>query len=376
MLLPPFVRRLRLLSGLVLLVFVLGHLVNLAFALDSIEAMDRARVVLLAPWRTLPGMVLLSASILVHAVLGLLTLASRRSFALSRTDWVQLVLGVLTVPLLANHIALVGVFKTLNAQFQPDYGLLFAIFWKYMPANALLQVLAVVAVWVHGAIGLYGWLVLRPAWRRVGPLVTPLFFLVPIAALLGFAQGGKDVLVRLADNSEWQASIAANMSLITASKAQIETIRNDLMLGYALPALLAIAVFVGRAMRTRTQPVPLLYDGGISVSGKRGLSVLEVSLVNHLPHAHVCSGRARCGTCLIAVEGDAGALTPIRGDEAATLKRIHAGSGQRLACQARLTGGPLEITRLRPAYADASASRNPEEWKPVLQPVATPEGAP
>ena len=69
-------------------------------------------------------------------------IGQRRSFALSRTDWVQMLLGVLTVPLLINHIALVGVFKTLNQQFQPDYGLLFAIFWKYMPANALLQVLA------------------------------------------------------------------------------------------------------------------------------------------------------------------------------------------------------------------------------------------
>ncbi|GLS17529.1 hypothetical protein GCM10007874_05440 [Labrys miyagiensis] len=376
MLLPPFVRRLRLLGGLVLLVFVLGHLINLALALDSIEAMNQARAVLLAPWRTLPGMVLLSASMVIHAVLGLVTIASRRSFALSRTDWVQLLLGVVTVPLLINHLALVGVFKTLNSQFEPDYGLLFAIFWKYIPSNALLQVLGVVAVWVHGAIGIYSWLVLRPVWRRIGPLVTPVFFLVPIAALLGFAQGGKDVMVRLAGNGEWQAKIADNMALITASKAQIESIRNWMLLGYAVLALLAFASFIIRALHTRAQPVPVLYDGGVSVSGKRGLSVLEVSLLNHVPHAHVCSGRARCGTCLIEVDSGAQGLTPIKGDEAATLHRIHAGPGQRLACQARLTGGPVEVTRLRPAYADASASRNPEEWKPVLSPVATAEGAP
>jgi adenylate cyclase len=376
MLLPPFVRRLRLLSGLVLLVFVLGHLINLALALDSIEAMNQARAVLLWPWRTLPGTVLLVGSMLVHSVLGLLGIAMRRSFALSRTDWVQMLLGLLTVPLLVNHVALVGVFKALNQQFQADYGLLFAIFWKYMPANALLQVLAVVAVWVHGAIGLYTWLVLRPIWRRIGPVVTPVFFLVPIAALLGFAQGGKDVMVRLADNNEWQAKIAENMAVITASRAEIDAIRHWMLLGYSVLALLAVASFVMRAMRTRAQPVPVLYDGGAAASGRRGLSVLEVSLLNHVPHAHVCSGRARCGTCLVEVTSGAGALTPIRGDEAATLQRIHAGAGQRLACQARLTGGPVEVTRLRPAYADASASRNPEEWKPVLTVVAGAEATP
>lgn len=376
MLLPPILRLLRLLSGLVLLTFVLGHLINLSLALDSIEAMNRARAILLAPWRTLPGMVLLAGAALAHALLGLATIASRRSFALSRTDWVQMLLGLVTIPLLINHIVLVGVFKTLNDQFEPDYGLLFAIFWKFVPTNALLQVLAVVVVWVHGAIGLYSWLVLKPVWRRIGPLVTPLFFLVPIAALLGFAQGGKDVLFKLAGDSQWQAQIAASMGQINAARAQLDSIRGWSLLVYGLLALLALAIFVARAWHTRAQPVPVLYDNGTSASGKRGLSVLEVSLLNHVPHAHVCSGRARCGTCLVQVDAGAEALTPIKGDEAATLHRVHAGEGQRLACQARLLGGPVEVTRLRPAYADASASRNPEDWKPVLQPAATAQGAP
>lgn len=376
MLLPPIVRWIRLLSGLVLLAFVLGHLINLSLALDSIETMNQARAFLLAPWRTLPGMVLLSGAALVHAALSLVTIACRRSFALSRTDWVQLLLGLVTTPLLLNHIMLVGVFKAINDQFQPDYGLLLAIFWKFMPTNALVQVFAVVAVWVHGVIGLYSWLVLKPVWRRIGPLVTPLFFLVPIAALLGFAQGGKDVLLKLANDSAWQARIAANMDLIMTAKAELADIRNWVMLGYVLLALLALAIFVVRALRTQVQPVPVLYDGGASAAGKRGLSVLEVSLLNHVPHAHVCSGRARCGTCLVQVNAGAEALTPIKGDEAATLHRIHAGEGQRLACQARLLGGPVEVMRLRPAYADASASRNPEEWKPSLQPAAAAQGAP
>ena len=78
------------------------------------------------------------------------------------------------------------------------------------------------------------------------------------------------------------------------------------------------------------------------------------------------SGRGRCGTCVVQVSGDEGALTPIGEDERHTLRRTHAGESQRLACQARLRGGPqdvpLAVVRLMPAYADASASRHPEEW--------------
>ena len=36
----------------------------------------------------------------------------------------------------------------------------------------------------------------------------------------------------------------------------------------------------------------------------RGFSVLEASLINNIPHAHVCGGRGRCSTCRIRVLGD------------------------------------------------------------------------
>jgi adenylate cyclase len=364
--LSSLLRSLRLMSGLVLLVFVAMHLANLALGLRSIEAMEETRRIMMAPWRSLAGTVVLASSSLLHGALGLYAIASRRSLAMSRTDWVQLLLGLVTTPLLLNHIVLVEIFKFLDAQFTPYYGLLLCIFWKFVPANALLQVLAIVCVWVHASIGLYSWLVLKPIWRRIGPVLVPLLFAVPILALLGFVQGGKEVMTRLEHDAVWQAQITANFAPILEAKQQMETIRDEIFLVYLALAVIALAIFLYRALRIRSQPVAVAYDGGLIGQGRRGLSILEVSRLNNIPHAHVCSGRGRCGTCVIQVSGDEAALTPIGEEERHTLRRIHASEGQRLACQARLRGGPqdipLAVVRLMPAYADASASRHPEEW--------------
>ena len=72
------VRRVRLVSGLFLLLFVAGHLTNLALGLVSVDATERWRGILLTPWQTSLGQALLLAAAIVHAGLGLASLASRR----------------------------------------------------------------------------------------------------------------------------------------------------------------------------------------------------------------------------------------------------------------------------------------------------------
>src|ERR1700756_5544712 len=116
------VRRVRLASGLLLLLFVAGHLSNLALGLVSVDAMERWRDVLLMPWQTGFGQGLLLAAGIVHVGFGLASLASRRSLAISRTDWVQLLLGLATPPLLVNHVVGLQVNSDLVARFNADYG--------------------------------------------------------------------------------------------------------------------------------------------------------------------------------------------------------------------------------------------------------------
>jgi adenylate cyclase len=87
-----------------------------------------------------------------------------------------------------------------------------------------------------------------------------------------------------------------------------------------------------------------------------------MSLANDVPHAHVCSARGRCGTCRVRVESGAQSLSPRSATEEKTLARVGAGENERLACQARVLGAGVSVTRVLPAYADASAARAPEEW--------------
>ena len=98
------IRSLRLASGLVLMVFVAGHLGNLLIGMHSLAAMESWRGTLMGPWKTGPGQFVLLLSAVVHVALGLYALSARRSMAMSRTDVVQLVLGLLTPPLLLNHV--------------------------------------------------------------------------------------------------------------------------------------------------------------------------------------------------------------------------------------------------------------------------------
>ena len=85
--------------------------------------------------------------------------------------------------------------------------------------------------------------------------------------------------------------------------------------------------------------VSLSYGNGRTVRVPKGLSVLEASLRNNVPHASVCGGRARCSTCRIRIIGDCSELPEPSQREAFVLGRVGATDPSiRLACQLRPTG--------------------------------------
>jgi adenylate cyclase len=354
-------RRLRLASGLFLLLFVAGHLCNLALGLVSVDAMERWRGVLLMPWQTSLGQVLLLAAAIVHAGLGLASLASRHSLAMSRTDWVQLLLGLATPPLLVNHVVGLQVASDVVARFSADYGYVLAVYWRYAPFLALQQLLVVVIVWVHGAIGLYSTLVLKPVWPRLAPIVIPILFAIPILALLGFAHAGDAVLARLASDAAWRALIEQNRLVLQEARHRLDVIQAGVFLVYGMAIAVAVGVLTANILRRRRTRVIVSYDGGLSAIGRIGMSVLEVSRANDIPHASICGGRARCGTCRIIVPPDADLDSPAEAEQR-TLQRVKAPADARLACQAHLLGRPVSLQRVYPAFVDAEAARNPDSW--------------
>jgi adenylate cyclase len=347
---------------LVLMVFVVGHLLNLALGLHSVSAMGAWRYLLLDPWRAPAGMALLVGAAAVHTALGLVAVSTRRSLAMSRTDAVQLVLGLLTPPMLITHVVATHVAGEFGRDFAFPYGQMLAVYWSFAPQYAFQQLFVVMIVWIHGALGVYAWLVLLPSWRRIGGIVLPVLFAVPIVALLGFAESGREVLARLDSDPAWKDLIVTHLQPIAAMVAGIESAKDRVLVVYGALVLLAGGAMVWRLLRDRARPVRVDYDGGATAQGRRGLSILEISQAGDVGHAHVCSGRGRCGTCRVQVSGGAQSLSPRNDLEETTLARVHAPPGARLACQARVLGPGVVVTRLLPPHADASAAREPSAW--------------
>src|SRR5262249_37623673 len=180
-----------------------------------------------------------------------------------------------------------------------------AVYWHYAPLFALQQLLVVVIVWAHGAIGLYSTLVLKRAWPRLAPMVIPGLFAVPILALLGFAHAGEAVVARLATDADWRALIEQNLLIRQEMGHRLGLIQAGVFLVYGVAVTAAVGILAAKILGRRRIRVMVSYDGGLTALGRIGMSVLEVSRANRIPHASVCGGRARCGTCRIIVPAHA-----------------------------------------------------------------------
>ncbi|MEE7505089.1 adenylate/guanylate cyclase domain-containing protein [Methylobacterium mesophilicum] len=328
-------RRLRLASGLILFGYVLTHLLNHALGNVSLDAMEDGLDLVTAVWLNPAGLTALYGALVVHLLLGLQALYAARFFHWRPSEALQLVSGLLIPPLLISHIVATRV-SFVTEGLDKGYAQELYAFWIASPTLGLMQVTVLVVAWVHGCMGLYFWLRLKPGFDRTAPWLLALAVLVPVLALLGFAQGGRMVLT-LAQDPAWRAAALQPVHVgLPDQVARLAAIRDGLLGTYAG---LVAAVIAARGARTLAEikrgTIRLSYPDGRVVRVPRGTSVLEASRRNRIPHASVCGGRGRCSTCRIRVtDGSDGAPAPGR-TERAVLERIAAGPGVRLACQFR-----------------------------------------
>lgn len=122
--------------------------------------------------------------------------------------------------------------------------------------------------------------------------------------------------------------------------------------GYLLLLVLAL---LARAVRLYPSGKDAIVQiGGASdVKVPGGATLLEVSRLNDVPHASLCGGKGRCGTCQVAIVSGAENLTAITAIESGKLRQIQAADNIRLACQARVTGGRIEVNPVLPGYVVA-----------------------
>jgi adenylate cyclase len=197
------------------------------------------------------------------------------------------------------------------------------------------QMILLTVAWTHACIGLYFWLRMKAFFRWAAPILLSIAVLMPPLAMLGLHQGAQEV-IRRAKDPAWRAQ---NITPIPRDK---RTVIDDITLfyfpiGYAAAILLVFAARGARSLNERRRGVVTVSYPGRQVRVPKGLSVLEASLRNKIPHASVCGGRARCSTCRVKIVSDRGALPKPSGRESFVLARVGAGKDPsiRLACQLR-----------------------------------------
>ena len=87
-----FERPVRLTTGLILFAFATSRLINHAFGIRSIDTMQAASVVLLAPWQTNTGLLVPYTAFLLHGLLGFYALYRRRHLRMPASEAWQLAL--------------------------------------------------------------------------------------------------------------------------------------------------------------------------------------------------------------------------------------------------------------------------------------------
>ena len=96
--------RLRLISALIMLSFVICHLTAHWFLLVSVNQAEPVLTVLMYPWRTAIGTAILITAFVVHYSNALWSIYIRRSLRLNRWELSQLVLGLCIPILLMAHV--------------------------------------------------------------------------------------------------------------------------------------------------------------------------------------------------------------------------------------------------------------------------------
>jgi adenylate cyclase len=349
------VRQVRLVCGLVLFSYLISHFLNHALGNISLDALAEGVYYHTLFWQFPPIAIIFYGSALIHSCLGFWALYQRRQFSWAALEPLQLVLGLSIPALVAFHVIGARLGQSLFAQEKLYPQELYA-FWVSHPSKGVQIALVLTIAWIHGCIGLFFWLRMKAFFKRAAPFLLAAAVLIPTLALLGFYQGGRAV-VALSQEASWQASNLSERNLGTPAE---QDVLNDIITYFISGYLgLIVIVVLARAARAlnerRGGMISLSYGNGRTVRVPKGLSVLEASLRNNVPHASVCGGRARCSTCRIRVIGDHATLPEPSQREAFVLARVGANDPSiRLACQLRPTSDLSFFQLFIPSLASAN----------------------
>jgi adenylate cyclase len=355
------VRQIRLACGFVLFAYLLSHFLNHALGNISMEALAAGLSYHMMFWQFLPVAIVFYTAALVHTGLGLTALYERRQFRWRAIEPLQLVLGLSIPALVIAHLTGVRLGQALYG-LKKLYPQVFYADWVMAPSKMWLLFSVLVIAWIHGCIGLCFWLRTKAFYKRAAPFLLAVAVLIPTLAMLGLYQGGRNV-VRDSASVEWKENNLSRSQMGTpAEQAVLDSIVDYFLIGYfGLIGLVLLTKGLQALNERRGGTINLSYGNGKKIRVPKGLSVLEASLRNDIPHASVCGGRARCSTCRIRVIGDYASLPEPSKRESFVLNRVgEVDPAVRLACQLRPTADlsffQLFVPQAMAAHSQASQS--------------------
>ncbi|MEO0744618.1 MAG: adenylate/guanylate cyclase domain-containing protein [Pseudomonadota bacterium] len=335
--------RVRIVSGLVLMLYVALHLLNIAAVLISPDFAEAYQNVRLFITRSAPGGIVMTLAIGAHLVLSLTKLVRQRSLRMPFADYVQIAFGLAIPILLSSHVIYAGVAHQLF-EVNTQIGYVTTLIWGR--TDGWLQAALVVVVWTHGCIGLHMWLKGTDWWQRNVGWMVALGVLIPTLALLGYVTAARAISGLLTDSRAellakrvWNWPLPPEFTQLARIDSQVDQVIWVTLAGFALLVLGRQVLAVLRS------PIRVTYVDGPTVRAPRGQTVLETSRSTGVPHTALCGGRGRCTTCRVVLEEGNDNVPPPSSAETRSLNAVGAGGGTRLACQMR-PSGPVTVYRV------------------------------
>lgn len=339
------INNLRLYSGLILFLFVTGHFLNLALGLISIDAMNEGAKVLLNPWHSTFGWLLLAGSFLVHIFISLWTLWARRTLRLKTSEKVQILLGLLAPIILFWHVYASNFVNEVESVV-PIYYTTMGLLWGVFPWRGAIQAAAVLVVWIHGCIGINKRFQIQTKNNYVKMPASILAGAIPLMALVGYGVAGYRLLQETGQEN-WVQTLLVNASIDYWMFELAD--KRELLFQVGFVTFLLI-LFLGQLVRSYLagrfiRPKITYFPGARKIDLIPGSTLLESLQAADIPHPSVCGGQGRCSTCRVKIGKGNHDLPPPTELETKVLSPGASSFPVRLACQLRPTK-ELEVTAL------------------------------
>ena len=330
------VRRSRTISGCILFFYAFTHLLNHSLGLISLDTMEQGRAIFLKFWRHDVLFYVLYGALSIHFLLGVYALARRRSFRMSRKEWIRNSCAVLIPFFLASHLSITlwgSRFLGLN----DSYAFMIISTYIFDPFGYIILGLMLMLVWTHGSIGIIGLIEFREFYSKLRGLFQGLILGLPLIAYGGYIRASIELSEASQSNPITILELISNSNFTAEIGEKIVSL-SDLLQFLVYPILLSLFVafyFIRNLLEKRFNSIQVQYTDGTNINVSRGSSLLEASHKAGRYHESVCGGRGRCTTCRVRVTSSLGELPKPNKIEQSVINRLNFDQSLRLACQLR-----------------------------------------